>query len=322
MAAHPDNEVQSALTRLLDALCARERDTGRRSVAVLEVGDGRGQAATALAVGRGVQREKQDVESGALEIQEFALPALNVRFRSIRRRGDSMRTKTFAAMVAALTLSLVFAVGCKMPEEANTTAKDEQARTEINQRGLLETQPPPRISWSLERDNLTKRFKLQNDRAVSFYMYVFIEGNSEPIGYYQINEVSSVDSQLTNPQQIVTVGGSTTRYGWEVLPSPAEDGSYGTNGDAKFGFTPEGVYIETNLKYRYCPSLKFGPPEAPESPPASSLPQFRYAPRRAARFSHRTPVLPHRLPRGCSFLRGAGGRCACQIVQKNGWRSW
>ena len=34
-----------------------------------------------------------------------------------------------------------------------------------------------------------------------------------------------------------------------VLPSPAEDGSYGTNGDAIFGFTPEGIYVETNMKY-------------------------------------------------------------------------
>lgn len=32
---HPDPEVQSALTRLLDALCTWERETGRRSVLVL-----------------------------------------------------------------------------------------------------------------------------------------------------------------------------------------------------------------------------------------------------------------------------------------------
>jgi hypothetical protein len=34
-----------------------------------------------------------------------------------------------------------------------------------------------------------------------------------------------------------------------AIPSPAEDGSYGTNGDAVFGFTPEGIYVETNMKY-------------------------------------------------------------------------
>ena len=43
---------------------------------------------------------------------------------------------------------------------ANTTAKAEQAHTEINQQRLLTTQPPPDVTWSLERDNLIKRFKL------------------------------------------------------------------------------------------------------------------------------------------------------------------
>lgn len=129
----------------------------------------------------------------------------------------------------------------------NKTALVEQAQTEKNQQDLFSKQPPPRISWSLERDNLIKRFKLQNDRAVMFYMYVFIEGVGDPVGYYQVNKVSSVDSQLTNTQQIVRTRDSN--YGTQVLPSPAEDGSYGTNGTGVFGFTPEDVYIETNMKY-------------------------------------------------------------------------
>lgn len=79
-------------------------------------------------------------------------------------------------------------------------------------------------------------------------MYVFIEGVGQPIGYYLINKVSSVNSQLTNTQQIVTQyihGG----YNTSTLPSPAEDGSYGENGNGVFGFTPQEVYIEHNMKY-------------------------------------------------------------------------
>jgi hypothetical protein len=130
----------------------------------------------------------------------------------------------------------------------NTSALDEQAQTEKNQRNLFTKQPPPRLDWSLERDNLINRFKLQNDRALSFFMYVFIEGVAQPVGYYQINKVSSVDSQLTNTQQIVSVYGGSS-YQTQVLPSPAEDGSYGTNGNGVFGFTPEGVYVEHNMHY-------------------------------------------------------------------------
>ena len=128
----------------------------------------------------------------------------------------------------------------------NRTAFIEQAATEKNQAELFRKQPPPHLSWSLERDNLTKRFKLQNDRSVMFFMYIFIEGVGEPIGYYQVNKVSSVDSQLTNTAQVVNPGDVPGGY---VLPSPAEDGSYGTNGNGVFGFTPEDIYIEHNMKY-------------------------------------------------------------------------
>jgi hypothetical protein len=131
---------------------------------------------------------------------------------------------------------------------SNNTALDEQAQTESNQRVLFEKQPPPRLTWSLERDNLIKRFRLQNDRAVNFYMYVFIEGWPDPVGYYMINKVSSVDSQLTNTEQIVEARGHAHDE-MLTLPSPAEDGSYGTNGNGVFGFTPEEIYLQTNMHY-------------------------------------------------------------------------
>jgi hypothetical protein len=147
-------------------------------------------------------------------------------------------------------LVLIFVVtSCSSRKEDNTSALDEQARTEINQRDLNAIQPAPKISWSLERDNLIKRFKLQNDRTISFYMYVFVEGVGEPIGYYQVNKVSSVNSQLTNTEQLVDDPNGDYSAGSAILPSPAEDGSYGTNGDAVFGFTPEDIYIEHNMHY-------------------------------------------------------------------------
>ncbi len=148
--------------------------------------------------------------------------------------------------------TLLMAADCNSNHRpANTSAIDEQAHTEINQQNLNERQPAPRITWSLERDNLIKRFKLQNDRTVMFYMYIFNEGIAAPIGYYQVNKVSSVDSQLTNTEQIVTYTSPHNGDGWshEVLPSPAEDGSYGTNGSGVFGFTPEDIYIEHNMHY-------------------------------------------------------------------------
>lgn len=137
-------------------------------------------------------------------------------------------------------------------KHSNTTALDEQSHTETNQQRLNKVQPLPDITWSMERDNLIKLKKLQNDRTVNFYMYVFIEGISEPIGYYQVNKVSSVNSQLSNPEQIISGTSSTNNLpagSIAVISSPSEDGSYGTNGDAVFGFTPEDICIETNMKF-------------------------------------------------------------------------
>jgi hypothetical protein len=158
--------------------------------------------------------------------------------------------------VTLIGLALIFLFTCAFDDECgdhkgvtdNKTAFVEQSHTETNQARLLAQQPPPDITWSLERDNLIKRFRLQNDRAVNFYMYVFIEGVADPIGYYMVNKVSSVDSQLTNTMQIVEAGSGQGNNG-HILPSPAEDGSYGTNGNGVFGFTPEDVYIEHNMHY-------------------------------------------------------------------------
>lgn len=138
-------------------------------------------------------------------------------------------------------------ISCK--GEGNRTAQSEQRHIEANQTNLNASQPSPTISWSLERDNLIKRFRLENDRSTMFYMYIFIEGSSESIGYYQINKISSVNSQLTNPMQMVDDPHGDFSAGSAILPSPAEDGSYGSNGDGVFGFTPEDIYIEHNMKY-------------------------------------------------------------------------
>jgi hypothetical protein len=154
-------------------------------------------------------------------------------------------------LLFVLPVLLMLFVGCERSQKVtnNTTALDEQVETEKNQKNLFQKQPPPKIDWSMERDNLTKRFKMMNDRAVFFYMYVFIEGVQDPIGYYQVNKVSSVNSQLTNDMQVVAVPMTGGGYTYQVLPSPAEDGSYGTNGDGVFGFTPDDIYIEHNMKY-------------------------------------------------------------------------
>lgn len=147
-----------------------------------------------------------------------------------------------------LALSLVFVYGCV--EVSEKTAKEEQERTELNQKALNEKQPAPRSNYSIERENLINRFRMMNDQSVVFYLYVFNEGVSQPVYRVIVNKVSSVNSQLTNPMQIVPNNETNLgTYGFNTLPSPAEDGSYGTNGEAVFGFSPDLIYTETNMNY-------------------------------------------------------------------------
>jgi hypothetical protein len=140
-------------------------------------------------------------------------------------------------------LILVAVVGC----DENNTAREEQAATEANQARLLAVQPPPKLDWSLERENITKRTGLWNDPNKVSFIYLINFG--KVMAFYTVKgKVSSVNSQITNPEQIA----SSHQGGFAILPSPAEDGSYGTNGDAVFFFTTDGTYVEWRGDYMLC----------------------------------------------------------------------
>lgn len=127
-------------------------------------------------------------------------------------------------------------------ESCNNTARQEQTMTEANQEVLLKVQPPIRLKWSLERENINKRTTLWNSENKVSYIYLISYG--KVMAFYTIKgKVSSVNSQITNPEQVIYNRTGVT------LPSPAEDGSYGTNGDAVFFFTTDGTYVEWNSEY-------------------------------------------------------------------------
>jgi hypothetical protein len=145
----------------------------------------------------------------------------------------SQYTKYYLLALAAAICLLAF-VGC----DANETSKTEQALTERNQKTLLRTQPPVSLNWSLERQQINKRTSLWNDPNKVSYIYLVSFG--KVMSFLTIKgKVSSVNSQITNPSQV-----RWRSSGIVTLPSPAEDGSYGENGDAIFFFTTDGTYVE------------------------------------------------------------------------------
>lgn len=140
-------------------------------------------------------------------------------------------------------------------EQASTltnTYGAEMRRTEDNQAKLVKLQPATLLDWSLERDNLNRKNQLWNNPNKIGYVYLFSPMGA-PIGYYVIKgKVSSVNSLLTAPSQIVTDPINRKSSGYHdsmTVESPDLDGSYGTNGDAIFFFTTDGKYVQTPLPF-------------------------------------------------------------------------
>ena len=159
--------------------------------------------------------------------------------------------KLIVILLTFLMLSSL--IGCNDDDETGwgTAQKEEMKITNINQLRLQVATPPPVIEKSLERENLKERLIRFNDENKVSYIYLLSDMGSV-ITFFPIRgKVSSVNSMLTTTEQIVTGGYSDNRWG-VAISSPDLDGSYGSNGDAIFFFTTEGVYCEWNGKYFLC----------------------------------------------------------------------
>ena len=153
-----------------------------------------------------------------------------------------------AKTLILLFLLCIFAVGCDSKYE-DSTAGLEQERTEKNQKRLLKNQPPVSLDYSLERANINKRTELWNDENKLSYIYLVSYG--KVMAFYIVKgKVSSVNSQITNPNQVIHKSRARmAEWSSHVIASPAEDGSYGSNGDAIFFFTADNTYVEWAGEY-------------------------------------------------------------------------
>lgn len=123
--------------------------------------------------------------------------------------------------------------------------------TEENQINLVQKRPPFVMEDSLERQNLIQRYKYLNDQNNLHHVYL-MSNDGKVISYFVAQgKVSSVNSKLTNDKQLVSAPKCRRKVAscWKTVESPQMDGSYGTNGQAIFFFTPDGRYVEWNGKY-------------------------------------------------------------------------
>lgn len=143
------------------------------------------------------------------------------------------------SLFAMALISLFSVNGCE-GEATPSIIQQEIDRSNENQSRLFNVQPPVQLKWSLEREQINKRTELWNDENKVSYLYLLTEYGGA-IGYYAIKgKVSSVNSQVTTPEQAIFQAGYH-EYAAATIPSPSEDGSYGTNGGGVFAFTTSGV---------------------------------------------------------------------------------
>ena len=161
-----------------------------------------------------------------------------------------MKIKNYL-MICILILSVFLCIGCvENKGSSGDTQAAEASLTESNQAKLIASCPPPTLSNSLECENLKKRLEFLNQAKKEMYV-ALLSNDGKVLATYVTYKVSSVNSMLTTPQQIVDdpFGSSAQGAQGQVVDSPDLDGSYGSNGDGIFFFTTNGAYIEWNGHY-------------------------------------------------------------------------
>lgn len=162
------------------------------------------------------------------------------------------KTKYPYLMLLLAFCSLTFATACGNSDNDGSQAQEAEA-TEANQQRLLASSPPPSLENSLEREQLTRKLKRFNNKNKVSYIICMSDMGTVITSIAIRGKVSSVNSLLTTPDQIVRRRwrhGVDRSYSEHVVASPDLDGSYGSNGDAVFFFrASDDAYMEWNGKY-------------------------------------------------------------------------
>lgn len=176
------------------------------------------------------------------------------------------RILSIALATAILLLSCLSFVGCygssTVSNVSNGTRSDVKTTIQ-NANTIQENQPTPTdISYSLERYNLIRRaywVNGQREKANALPCevekplgYVVLMTGNVVVGSFIVDgKVSSLNSYLTPDSEYYeeVYSGSGGHYYNEWLADV--DGSYGSNDNGIFFFTPDGKYIEWTGTYLY-----------------------------------------------------------------------
>jgi hypothetical protein len=102
----------------------------------------------------------------------------------------------------------------------------------------------------LARKDIIQRYNYLNDGNKFGYFYGFVAGVPNPVIEYVVKgSVFPVDDLVTPPDKLEECNNGAGCAG--VVQSVQPDGTYGTNGNAVFGWTADGTYFEWSNPYSY-----------------------------------------------------------------------
>lgn len=167
--------------------------------------------------------------------------------------------KKITAICAAILVAGIL-VACEAVPVNGTTA--DMSSTLFVGKKLAANQPTPSdIDYSLERYNLIRRaywVNGQREKANTVicpvekplsYVTLFLESGAVVGNFVVDGKVSSLNSYLTPDSEYYEWSAGSYSIKNEWLPDA--DGSYGSNDNGIFFFTPDGKYIEWTGTYLY-----------------------------------------------------------------------
>lgn len=156
-------------------------------------------------------------------------------------------------------LAAVVIVGCGVAvagKPAYQAAQEKVSNRIASQLIAAVPYPVDQMRDSLERRQLRERLLRFNKSTKIGYLYLFILGDRRPVGYYVVKgKVSSVQSDLSNPDQTWEHDCGTDCGWFGSVESIGDDGSWGNNEggtDGIFFFDSNGVLHESaGLAWHY-----------------------------------------------------------------------
>lgn len=158
-----------------------------------------------------------------------------------------MKKATTISLILVSLLVLLGGTGCRAKKQQKQASKNYNAEQASQQNALAEqlrVTPVEYPQFSDERSNINERNVRLNDPNKVTYIYLISRAGTVIMHDTVKGKMSSCSSQILPEEGPVRYRGADV-----VVPQPEPDGSFGTNGNCIFYFTPQGAYREYEGDY-------------------------------------------------------------------------